>query len=185
MPTGSRLQRAAPCRRRPPLLPRGFTYLVLLFGLAIGGAALAALGTQWQQAAQRERETELLFRGLQLRDALQRFHDQTPDGQPALPQTLDELLTDARRSEPRHHLRQLYPDPFTGQADWVLLRAADGGITGLHSQSTRTLLRRHGLPTGVDTSAPGVPDGTPPPSARASDWHFAIAVRRPPTRPTP
>jgi type II secretory pathway pseudopilin PulG len=66
---------------RPP--PRGFTYLVLLFGLAVGGAALAALGTHWQQAAQRERETELVFRGLQLRDALQRFHDQTPDGQPA------------------------------------------------------------------------------------------------------
>ena len=169
-------------RRR---LPQGFTYLVLLFGLAIGGAGLAALGTQWQQAAQRERETELLFRGLQLRDALQRFHDQTPDGQPALPQTLDALLADARRSEPRHHLRQLYADPFTGQTDWVLLRAPDGGITGLHSRSTRVLQRRHGLPAGVGTAATGTPDGTPPPPARASDWHFAIAVRRPPTRPTP
>lgn len=176
MPTGDRPM-AAPPRRRPP--PRGFTYLVLLFGLAIGGAALATLGTQWQLAAQRERETELLFRGLQLRDALQRFHDQTPDGQPRLPQTLDDLLTDTRRPQPRHHLRQLYADPFTGQADWVLLRAPDGGITGLHSQSTRALLRQP-TPPGV-LPAPG---RTAPWQAR--DWRFQIEVRRaaaPRTRP--
>ena len=166
MPTGDRLLLAAPRRWRPPRLPRGFTYLVLLFGLAVGGATLAALGTQWQQAAQRERETELLFRGLQLRDALQRFHDQTPDGQPALPQTLDELLTDARRSTPRHHLRQLYPDPFTGQADWVLLRAPDGGITGLHSRSSARALRRHGLPAGMANDS----------AATVDQWHFAIAA---------
>ncbi|MDH4393274.1 MAG: type II secretion system protein [Aquabacterium sp.] len=172
---------------RPP--PRGFTYLVLLFGLAIGGAGLAALGTQWQLAAQRERETELLFRGLQLRDALQRFHDQTPDGQPALPQTLEQLLTDARRPAPRHHLRQLYADPFTGQADWVLLRATDGGITGLHSSASRPLLRRHGLPDGVIAQAPAQPGDSPPLAAalaaRASDWHFSIAVRHTPNRPSP
>lgn len=180
MPTGDRLKRAP---------PRGFTYLVLLFGLAIGGAGLAALGTQWQLAAQRERETELLFRGLQLRDALQRFHDQTPDGQRALPQSLDDLLTDVRRTEPRHHLRQLYADPFTGRADWVLLRAPDGGISGLHSSTSRPLLRRHGLPDGVSAPVPAVPAGSPslaaPLATRASDWHFAIAVRHTASRPGP
>ncbi len=175
MPTGELRPAARPAARAP----RGFTYLALLFGLAIGGAALAGLGTQWQQAAQREREAELLFRGLQLRDALQRFHDQTPDGQLALPQTLEQLLTDTRRTAPRHHLRQLYADPFTGQADWVLLRAPDGAIVGLRSQSTRALLMQT-LPPGVrpepGRSAPW----------RASDWRFQIEVRRsaaPRTRP--
>lgn len=169
MPTGDHLQRARPSRRPPP---RGFTYLVLLFGLAIGGAALAALGTHWQQAAQRDRETELLFRGLQLREALQRFHDQTPDGQPALPQQLDELLTDSRRTAPRHHLRQLYADPFTGQPDWELLRRADGAIVGLRSRSTRPLLQQ-ATPPGVQPE----PGRAAPWQAR--DWRFQIEVRRP------
>jgi len=168
MPSGERVLRQ-----------RGTTYLMLLFGLAVGGAALAALGTHWQQAAQRERETELLFRGLQIRDALQRFHDQTPDGQPALPQALDELLTDGRRPVPRHHLRQIYSDPFTSQADWVLLRNADGGITGLHSRSGRQLLRSADLPVGVDPPAPAASAaGTTAQPARAMDWRFAIQVHQ-------
>jgi len=171
MPTGE--------RRRPQ---RGFTYLLLLFGLAIGGAALAAVGMQWQQAARRDREAELLFRGLQLRDALQRFHDQTPDGQPALPQSLDDLLTDRRRPAPRHHLRQAWVDPFTGQADWVLLRTPDGGITGLHSRSAQPLLRHADLPDGVRVATQAAPEPRPP---RAMDWHFAIQPRLSRTRPTP
>jgi type II secretory pathway pseudopilin PulG len=173
-----------PTRRAPPR--RGFTWLLLLFGLAIAGAGLARLGTQWQQAAQREREAELLFRGLQLRDALLRFQAQTPTGQPALPHTLDELLSDRRRPEPRHHLRRLWTDPFTGAADWVLLRAADGGIVGLHSRATRPLLRRAGLPAGVTVdlaASPASPNSptTPPPERAplARDWQFAIQPAAP------
>lgn len=177
------------CRhRRSPAPPqRGFTWLLLLFGLAIAGAGLATLGTQWQQAAQREREAELLFRGLQLRDALRRFQAQTPPGQPAgqpaLPRTLDELLTDRRWPEPRHHLRRLWTDPFTGDADWVLLRADDGGIVGLHSRATRPLLRRAGLPAGVtDATADATAAGKPRP-VLARDWLFAIQPTT--TIPTP
>ena len=119
MPSGSRRARWGGRRRaRRQRGPRGFTYLLLLFMLALLGAALAAWGTSWQVAAQRERETELLFRGGQIQEALQRFHDQTPSGQAPLPQTLDELLADTRWPVPRHHLRRLYADPFTGQADW-------------------------------------------------------------------
>ncbi len=170
---------------RPPR--RGFTYLLLLFGLAIGSAGLATLGPQWQQAAQREREAELLFRGLQLRDALQRFHDQAPDGQHAWPRTLDELLSDQRRPEPRHHLRQLFADPFTGRADWVLLRDAEGGIRGVHSRSERPLLRRAGLPAGVSTpglatTTDGSTTSTP---VLAQDWHFAIQPGHTRTRTAP
>lgn len=183
MPIGERSRRPAsqPASLQRPPPRRGFSYLLLLFSLAIAGAGLATLGTQWQQAARREREAELLFRGLQLRDALQRFHDQAPDGQPLLPQTLDDLLTDQRRPEPRHHLRQAWPDPFTGTADWVLLRSADGGIVGLHSRSERPLLRRADLPVGV--SAPALASPTSP--ARAMDWHFTIQPRSPQTRTPP
>ena len=161
MPIGERT-----ARRRPRLRLRlrlrlraeqGFTYVLLLFSVALMGAALAALGTQWQVAGQREREAELLFRGLQIRDALQRFNALTPAGTLPLPLTLDELLVDRRALEPRFHLRRLYADPFSGQADWVLLREAGGGILGLHSQSQRPALRRHDLPVANLAARPVVP----------------------------
>jgi type II secretory pathway pseudopilin PulG len=153
------------CRRSAPR--RGFTYLLLLFVVAATGVGAATLGTRWQTLAQRERETELVFRGLQLRAALQRYHDQTPDGQPKRPQQLEDLLQDTRGGPQRHLLRQLYNDPFTGRPDWVLLRDAEGGIVGVHSRSTTPTLRRHGLPpevSGMGSAATSV-----------DQWQFAIA----------
>lgn len=165
MPIGERSARRRP---RPCLHPRlhlrlhlraerGFTYVLLLFSVALMGAALAALGTQWQLAGQREREAELLFRGLQIRDALQRFNALTPAGTRALPLALDELLVDRRALEPRFHLRRLYADPFSGQADWALLREAGGGIVGVNSRSQRPALRRHDLPVASLAAGPAVP----------------------------
>ncbi len=148
---------------RPPR--RGATYLLLLFLLALAGAALAQLGTQWQLAAQRDRELELLFRGQQISDALRRYQAATGAGQPAGPGTLDELLDDRRGPVPRHHLRRLFTDPFTGQADWLLLHDSSGAIVGLHSRSTQVALRSHRLPVAVISQrrAPTV-----------GDWRFQI-----------
>lgn len=163
--------------RAPTAAGRGFAYLGLLFALAIGGAALAALGSQWQQQARREREAELLFRGLQLREALLRYAAATPEGRPRAPQALDELLHDERRGTPRHHLRRLWADPVTGEADWVLLRDARGGIVGLHSRSTQPALRRQGLPAGVVLTAPERP--------RLADWCFMAGGTAQPPLPPP
>jgi len=146
--------------------PRGFTYLWLLFALVLGGAMLASAGQAWQTRAQRERETELLWRGLQIRDALQRYASAGGNW----PLALSDLLQDQRQAAPRHWLRTLYIDPFTGQADWVLLRDATGGIFGVASRSRQRALRQHGLPEGV---AP--PESTTP---SVGDWRF-IAVLRP------
>ena len=152
------------------LAQRGFSYVLLLFMIVLAGTALAALGQQWQLQAQRQREAELLFRGLQLRDALLRYAAATPAGQPRSPRTLDELLRDSRRERPQHHLRRLWPDPFTGRADWVLLRDQRGGITGLHSADQRPALRRHGLPDGL------VAAGDSERALRVADWVFAAAA---------
>jgi type II secretory pathway pseudopilin PulG len=183
MPIGERTPRHRPRLRGE----RGFTYLLLLFSVALMGAGLAALGTQWQVAAQREREAELLFRGLQIRDALERYHALTPAGARPLPLALDELLVDQRGLEPRHHLRRLYADPFSGQADWALLRLADGGIVGVHSRSQRTALRQHDLPVTRLATAPAAAATAPPGLAdtpltaelaaappRVGDWQFRI-----------
>ena len=149
---------------------RGFTYVLLLFVLATAGAGLAALGEQWALAAQREREAELIFRGGQISQALADWRDSSPAAQPAAPPApraplaLQELLVDERSASlhqgPRHHLRRLYADPFTGQADWVLLLDAQGRITGVASRSRRPALRRVGvvLRTDADVGRPAVGD---------------------------
>lgn len=138
---------------------RGFTYLWLLFVLALGGVALAALGEQESTRQQREREAELRFRGEAIAAALARYAEITPAGQPPLPQRLDDLLADRRFPTPRRHLRQLYADPFTGNPDWEPIvgqaavpvdsegaasAPAVSGIVGVRSRSSRRLFATSG-----------------------------------------
>lgn len=156
-----------------PTLQRGFTYLLLLFMLAVGGAGMAALGERWQVAAQREREAELHFRGGQFSQALARWRDTPAAGREPAPRTLEDLLIDERVSPPVHHLRQLYTDPFTGQADWELLRNPQGLIVAVASRSRQPALRRQGLAlrAGANLSEPAVGDwlfAADPPGASTS-----------------
>ena len=167
---------------------RGMTYLLLLFVLAAAGAGMAALGEQWALAAQREREAELLFRGRQFSQALADWRDLSPAGQPRAPLSLRALLVDERLRPPRHHLRQIYVDPFSGQADWDLVLDAEGRIQGLASRSRRPALRRVRvvLREGADSSQPAVGDWVFMTSAAASAAPAASAVSaaaRPVRRP--
>jgi len=164
-----------PLRRRGATAQRGFTYVVLLFMLVLAGIGLASLGQHWQQQARREREAELLFRGQQFQQALARYAAATPAGQTPRPQSLTPLLSDKRGGIELHHLRQLYADPVTGQADWVLLRDAAGGIVGLHSSSQLPALRRSGLPAGLVAAQLRQP--------RLADWRFVAAGTAPAPEP--
>lgn len=113
---------------------RGFTYLWLLFVIAAGGAAAAALGTHWRSAVQREKELELVFRGEQIAQAIAAYRKASPPGAPASPPSLDALLEDRRAGSVRRHLRRLWTDPFTGRADWELVRGPDEGVIGVKSR---------------------------------------------------
>lgn len=130
---------------RPRLAPRGrargFTYLGILLAVAFLGIALAAAGTVWATASQRAREAELLFVGKAYRDAIGSYYLHSPGGA-RLPMTLDELVEDNRLPVVQRHLRRLYADPMTGQADWELIRNVDGAITGVRSSSHRTPIKR-------------------------------------------
>lgn len=152
--------------RRRGAAPRGFTYLLLLFVLAIASAGLAGMGEQWTLAGQREREAELVFRGTQFSRALASWRDATAAGQATAPPTLQALLQDQRNEAPRHHLRKLFADPFTGQPDWELLRDAQGHIQGLASRSRQPALSRRHKPlrAGAEVHAP-----------RVGDWVFEAA----------
>ena len=121
---------------------RGFTYLFVLFFVALTAAAMAALGQSWRNAAQRERERELEFRGGEIARAIQIYRQATP-GLEENPRALADLLEDRRGLLVRHHLRQAYPDPFTGQADWQLVPdpADPRRFMGVRSRSDQAMLR--------------------------------------------
>lgn len=135
----------------PAQAQAGFTYLWLLFALAIGAAGLAVVGQRNAQAVKREREAELIFRGQEIARALAAYA--APPGDGKLPRKLEDLVEDRRGPSPRHHLRRLYTDPFTGAPDWVLLTGADGGIEGVHSRSDALALRTIDIPPST-TGAP-------------------------------
>jgi type II secretory pathway pseudopilin PulG len=109
-----------------------------LFVIAIAGAGLALLGEVWQTATLREQEAELLYVGNQYRRAIELYYLSGP-GQ--YPRTLEDLLKDPRGPTVRRHLRQLYPDPITGTSGWMLVKAPDGGIMGVHSRSEKHPLK--------------------------------------------
>lgn len=113
----------------------GFTYLGLLFAVALTSAALAQIGQHWSGAMQRERERELIFRGQQIAAAIASYHAAPAVAEPAWPRGLGELLEDRRAAVPLHHLRRAFIDPVTGKADWVPILDDAGGWHGVHSRS--------------------------------------------------
>ena len=122
----------------------GYTYLMLLFGVAAMGLVTAVAAESWGALAQREREAELLFAGNQYREALRRYYEAIPDAVQRYPAKLEDLLQDSRVPDVRRHLRQLYVDPMTGQGDWVLLRQGEY-IVGLHSRATGKPFKQSGF----------------------------------------
>jgi type II secretory pathway pseudopilin PulG len=148
---------------------RGFTYLWLIFLLAVVAAGLAAIAQPASLSVRREREAELLFRGNEIARALTDYRAATPGEAKQLPTSLDELLEDRRGPRLRRHLRRLYADPFTGAPDWVLVTTDDGRIAGVHSRSDMPALRTVDLP--------GSTDGAPSPvSARVFSYSEAASA---------
>ncbi len=110
---------------------RGFTYIGLMFAIAVLGITLATVGVVWSTQIRREKETELLWVGNQYRMAIGSYL--SAGGQ--YPQDLTELLEDKRFPVARRYLRKLFPDPMTGQMDWQLIPAPGNGIMGVASSS--------------------------------------------------
>jgi type II secretory pathway pseudopilin PulG len=122
----------------------GFTYLGLLFFVALIGVGLAAVGLVWHTAVKREREAELLFVGEQYRRAIKSYYDASP-GAKQYPRSLEDLLLDPRFPNVRRHLRRMYADPMSGAKDWEVVSAPDGAILGVHSRSREKPLKSAGF----------------------------------------
>lgn len=141
----------------------GFTYLGVLFLIAVLSGGLALAGHVWQTASVREKEAELLFIGDQYRQAIQRYYLSGPQRQ--YPRSLADLLRDPRRPGAERYLRRLYRDPITG-GDWGIIQAPDGGVLGVHSVSAAKPFKISGF-KARDRAFHG--------ARKYSDWKFAYA----------
>jgi len=110
----------------------GFTYLTILFVIAFMGLVLALTGEIWHTAALRDKEAQLLYVGSQYRRAIERYYLSGPR---QYPRTLEDLLKDPRKPNVERYLRRIYFDPVTGSTEWGVVKAPDGGIRGVYSQS--------------------------------------------------
>jgi type II secretory pathway pseudopilin PulG len=88
----------------------------ILFGIVIAiiilGIFLVAAVPLWQSVVQREKEQELIFRGYQYMQAIDKYQKKFPG---AYPPTV-ELLVEQK------FLRKAYSDPMTADGKWNLLR---------------------------------------------------------------
>ena len=122
----------------------GFTYLAAIVMVVILGIMLAKGAVYWTTVMQRERETELIYRGTQYQKALRRWYKLTPVSgtttQPmaippgvAGPREFKDLLMDPRSLTKLRYLRTLYPDPMTGKEFVAIMEG--GKMVGVRSAS--------------------------------------------------
>jgi len=152
---------------------RGFTYLTVLFVVAMMSVGLALAGEVWETSAKREREAELLHVGNEYRKAIERYY---LSGTRQYPRNLSDLVKDPRQPGVVRHLRRLYPDPITGKEEWGLVKSADGGFAGVYSLSEAAPLKSAGF---------AVRDAAFEGKAKYSDWQFVFAPTSAPATPKP
>ena len=126
---------------------RGFTYLAALIVVALMGGGLAVYGEMASHARQREKEAELVWIGNQFREAIGLYYQRSPGAAKRYPEKLDELLQDSRFLSRQRYLRRIYTDPMTGNAQWGLVQAPQGGVMGVYSLAA-------GKPRGEFTYVP-------------------------------
>jgi type II secretory pathway pseudopilin PulG len=156
-------KQAQDARHRAHAREAGFTYIGALVLVVVTGIALSSASQYWSTVMNREKEKELLFRGDQIRKAIDSYYKATPQGrQPSYPSRIEDLLKDPRSLESRRYLRRLYTDPMTN-GKWGIISDGKGGIKGVFSLSEKAPRKSGGFPTGYESFE----------SAKAyTDWKF-------------
>jgi type II secretory pathway pseudopilin PulG len=142
----------------------GFTFLMAIFMVMIIGIMLGLTGQSWKTIMKREREKELLFRGSQIKEAIENWNNPTYTVPGVLPRKgprpalmdLKYLLDDPNSTThisflPQNYAAELddknpkcapdcaklkiYQDPMTGK-EWTILR--DNVLAGQTTISTGT-----------------------------------------------
>jgi type II secretory pathway pseudopilin PulG len=122
----------------------GYTLIALIATLAISMILMAAGVPSWRYLKKNSDEEELIFRGKQIADAIQRYQKKNGN---ALPPSLEVLVKGK-------FLRKAFKDPMTKEGKWRFLRPGEGigaappmGIPG--APSTPTTTRPAGAPASL------------------------------------
>jgi type II secretory pathway pseudopilin PulG len=146
---------------------RGFTYVAMLFALAIFGVGLASLGESWAMVSHRDKEDELIKIVSEYINSINSYYIRSPGTPKTFPLHLEDLMEDRRFAGTVRHLRKVYRDPMTGQAEWGLIRNPAGGIVGVYSLSEKDTLRRQG---------PSLEGALPVSGKRYMEWKFSTSL---------
>jgi len=170
----------------------GFTYISALIIVMVMGIMLGAVGQSMRLIMQREREKELIFRGLQYRDAIERWY--TRKGVASTPlNDISALLKDPRTPSGERLLRKLYLDPISGK-EFKPIKDPNRGITGVQSTSDAEPLKKANFPEELkgleekkkysewkfeykpSQAVPGAPAGTAPGATGTATRPFPLST---------
>lgn len=140
----------------------GFTYILALTIVMIMGVMLGMVGQSWKTIKQRDREKELLFRGSQIKEAIENWNNPKYTVPGVSPRTrhplmnLEDLLQDPYslskvrflphsyaaklddtnpKCEPDCAKLKLYQDPMTGK-EWTIIRGTvDKGVATISTST--------------------------------------------------
>lgn len=143
----------------------GFSYVVMMFLVAVLSIVSLRALESTSFADQREKEMELLWRGMAYRDAIRDYYMNGPGVAKVYPKQLKDMLYDTRLIHPRRPLRKLYRDPMSSDGEWGLVRNTDGGLIGVYSKSARKPLKQGGFPRELASFAN---------AQHYSDWQFVF-----------
>jgi len=154
----------------------GFTYLAVLFAVAIIGAVLGSTAVVWHAQVQRDKEQELLFIGHAFRNAISTYYEQSPGANKQYPKKLEDLLEDKRHTRLTRHLRKIFVDPMTGSKEWGLVKGPGDSIMGVHSLSDRKPIKIGNFDEADREFRSAV---------TYADWKFEHVAPAQPATPTP
>ena len=126
---------------------RGVTYLMLMMAIVFIGIVTSVAAKQWKMMVQRELETDLLARGIEIQQALALYSTAMKAGRVMPGEVYPQSLADLTRL-PKPFLRKVYLDPM-GHGEWEYLRTPTGGIMGVRSRSKARPIRQHEFPPAV------------------------------------
>src|SRR5713101_8356358 len=127
---------------------RGVTYLLVMLAVVLIGISVTVAAKQWKAVVQREKEADLLARGIEVQSALAVFSAQQKKGR-VVPGEIYPLTLEELTKQPFPVLRKAYKDPMTGD-DWEYVRdPATARIKGVRSKSKAEPFKQHNFPPAV------------------------------------
>ncbi|RYC43339.1 hypothetical protein DEH81_12520 [Pectobacterium zantedeschiae] len=129
----------------------GFTYLFVLLALTVLAGMLLKSQESVQTYHRQQQEEELLFRGEQIRQAIEDYQSASY-GNGCYAVSVEQLLEDRRSSKVHYHLRHRFIDPLTGNQQWGMIYDPQGRWIGVRTQGHGRPLRKEGFSTKIDAS---------------------------------